>query len=265
MKEISYFKFQKKMCYNIFYKNCVKGDCMLIFEDYRQDIVARKRNKSYWGQWSKWNVLYQTLAYELSSSKDVENYSYVRTKAFEYYAEYSQYVGNDFSADIMNGWWGCFKTIFGIKTGRTVESTKDFLRKLMEDIAGLNETQTIVYLNTTKKYSINSDILSVLMKFLSLVYTIGNITPIPKHCNINAGLLDCWEYKLFVSDRVYFTKPGYIEYLCYDDYNPNRKWWLEISEETADKTTVIYEYMKSRINLIEKRGIEILNRSKILA
>ena len=38
--------------------------------DFREDVVLRKRDKEYWNGWNTWNILYKTLAYELSSSYD---------------------------------------------------------------------------------------------------------------------------------------------------------------------------------------------------
>ena len=55
--------------------------------DFRQDIVSRKRDKKYWNNWENWNILYKTLAYELSSSRDVESYRYVRNQVFEYFPD----------------------------------------------------------------------------------------------------------------------------------------------------------------------------------
>ena len=93
--------------------------------DYRQDIVNKKHNKEYWKDWNNWNILYRTLAYEISSSKDVESYGYVKQDVFKYFDNLIPYVGENPTADIMNGWWYCFKVLFNVKSNRENKKTKD--------------------------------------------------------------------------------------------------------------------------------------------
>ena len=64
-----------------------KESIMECLHDFRKDIVSRKRDKKYWKEWDNWNVLYKTLAYELSSSGHVESYDYVMDQIFSYFPD----------------------------------------------------------------------------------------------------------------------------------------------------------------------------------
>lgn len=210
--------------------------------DFRDDIVERKRLKVYWGKWSEWNVLYKTIAYELSSSRDVESYLYVRDKAFKMYApDYKKFK----TADIMNGWWYCFKEVFEIKKGRKDEETRKFMEKLMGNIEGLKDDEVVDFLHKT--FRKDKEVYKLLLEFLKVVYTAGNITP--SESNVYRGKRDDWETELLKNgwalkekDSLYF---GMYEENVFED------------DKSKDFEFNLKRYMESRIHLILKRALEI--------
>lgn len=226
--------------------------------DFRQDIVKKKRDKKYWKNWDTWNILYKTLAYELSSSRDVESYEDVKTQVFEYFPDYSKYIKGTATLDIMNGWWFCFKYLFGLdeKANRGGTSTKEYLLNLNASIKDFNKESDLIKF-ICKNNGIKEEYIKSLLDFLKVVYTIGNITPI--NINSHADCFDSWEYKLFVSDSVKYIK-GYEKYFLYDGYyKEQRKWGMDF-RSSDDKEKVILEYMNSRIDLIKERGKILANR-----
>lgn len=208
-----------------------------ILHDFRRDVVMRKRDMT-WKEWDKWNILHKTIAYELSSSKDVESYNYVKKRAFEKYCpDYSEYR----TADIMNGWWYCFKVVFDIKSSRHSDETKRLLDKLYHKIEGLEEQEVVRIL--CKHYKKEERLYAVLLEFLKVVYTVGNITPAKE--NKNRARLDNWEIKL--------VKGGWNnkekKKLHYDMYVENKI--IRIDENNLEI------YMEERIGLILCRALRV--------
>lgn len=227
--------------------------------DFRVDIILKKRDRVRWNNWDKWNILYKTLAYELSSSRDVERYPYVRNRVFEFFGDYEKYICGAVTLDIMNGWWFCFKTLFNIDTSRNSVETKEFLSRLNNQIEkiNINEEEKLIDV-ICKSYNITEEEIKSLLSFLKVVYTIGNISPASR--NPKADKFDSWEYKLFVSGSINYTDLDYIEYFYFEEYSKDRKWWDDL-KKSSDKKKVILEYMNSRINLITERGKKVVNRS----
>jgi len=224
--------------------------------DFRVDIILKKRDRARWNNWDKWNILYKTLAYELSSSHDVESYPYVRNQVFELFRDYEKYICGAVTLDIMNGWWFCFKTLFNIDTSRNSIETKEFLSRLNNQIEKINEEEKLIDV-ICKNYSITEEEIKSLLGFLKVVYTIGNISPASR--NPKADKFDSWEYKLFESGSINYTDLGY-KYFYFEDYSKDRKWWIDL-KESNDKKKVILEYMNSRIYLITERGKKVVNIS----
>lgn len=239
-----------------------------LMHDYRQDIVQRKRERRCWSEWDKWSILYKTLAYELSSSGDVESYVYVREKAFEKYEDYLECVGKDFTADIMNGWWYCFKTIFNIESSRRSEETRNLLKEILRKIKDCQDDEAVKKVLREENMidvSISDDVIDSFFDFLKVVYTVGNITPVPQGGNVHGDALDSWEYKLFVSNAGRF-KDNYNVILHFEDYSDCSKWWDRIKEVKNDRNKtigIICEYMSNRTDLIKKRGARILKIKNI--
>lgn len=224
--------------------------------DFRADIILKKRDRERWNNWDKWNILYKTLAYELSSSRDVESYPYVRNRVFEFFRDYKKYICGAVTLDIMNGWWFCFKTLFNIDTSRNSVETKEFLTRLNNKIEKIDEEEKLIDV-ICKNYSITEEEIKSLLNFFKVVYTIGNISPASR--NPKADKFDSWEYKLFVSGSINYTDLSYIEYFCFEDYSKDREWWTDL-KKSNDKKKVILEYMNSRINLITERGKKVVSR-----
>ena len=226
--------------------------------DFRADIILKKRDRGRWNNWDQWNILYKTLAYELSSSRDVESYPYVRNRVFEFFRDYKKYICGAVTLDIMNGWWFCFKPLFNIDTSRNSVETKEFLTRLNNKIEKIDKDEEEKLIDVIcKNYSITEEEIKSLLSFLKVVYTIGNISPVSR--NPKADRFDSWEYKLFVSGSINYTDLSYIEYFCFEDYSKDREWWSDL-KKSNDKKKVILEYMNSRINLITERGKKVVNR-----
>lgn len=225
-----------------------------IEHDYRKDIVERKRDKDYWRNWDSWNILYKTLAYEIHSSGDVESYSYVRESLSIFYdKKLVSYVGIDYTFDLMNGWWQCFKMLFNLKA-RDTEKTKRFIDKMMKDIVCFKEKEELKEF-ISKKYPLKVETVETLLSFLEVVYTCGNFVPVPKGENKRADDWDSWEYKL---------KPSFLHYKC-DDYNEYFYFNEYLSNEIfqmdkSNKETSICQYMSTRVELIKNRGKALIRR-----
>ena len=215
----------------------ISSSLSLILHDYRDDIVAKKR-ATIWKEWVNWNVLYKTILYELSASKDVESYAYVKQKAFEMYCpNYKDYT----TADIMNGWWYCFKVIFDLNDRRS-DKTIQFLNQIKNSIEGMDDYEVVEYL--CGKYKKDKSLYITFLEFLKVIYTIGNITPAKE--NRNRSKLDNWEDKL----REGKWDVEEIKVFCFDMYDSNKM----INYKEVD----IKEYMVERIDFILKRAIRIV-------
>lgn len=114
--------------------------------DCRKLIVLKKKDANYWGDWDIWNSLYKTLAYELSSSRDVESYEYVKRNVLTLLNVNENYDVKNFRLDIMNGWWYCFKFVFEVGP-RKSDETKNFMKKLMESIKNKTEKELIEFID----------------------------------------------------------------------------------------------------------------------
>lgn len=226
--------------------------------DFRQDIVLKKHDKEYWNNWKRWNILYKTLAYELSSSRDVESYGYVKNQVLEYFSDCTKYISGTITLDIMSGWWFCFKYLFDLdkRINRNSKQAKKYLFTLQEQIKDINKEVDLIDF-VCKNYSIAKMEIKSLLDFLDVVYTIGNITPVNN--NPNADCFDSWEYKLFVSDSINYTGDSF-KYFIYDSYYKEKKQWWKDFQNSNDKKKVILEYMDSRVNLIKQRGKSLVNR-----
>lgn len=229
--------------------------------DFRRDVVVKKRQKEYWGNWDNWNILYRTLAYELSSSGDVENYKYVQQQVLDCFPDYSKYTKGTGTLDIMNGWWFCFKTLFDITTSRTSEETREKLEQLRDQVGEFSEKkENDLAEYVAEKNNIKIDYVKTFLEYLRVVYTIGNITPVSN--NRHADQFDSWESKLHAEWMEYKKETKYIDYFVFKDYENigQTKWSDELKKEGNDQKEVVSEYMKSRIELIKKRGKEIVGR-----
>ena len=224
--------------------------------DFRKGIVLKKRDKKYWSNWNDWNILYKTLAYELSWSCDVERYCYVKKQVLEYFPDYKKYIcgTTELTLDIMNGWWFCFKELFGLKSRKSRE-TLEYLESLNKQIKHITQKEELIrFINT--EYKIEEKYTKALLEFLEVVYTIGNITQVSE--NRHADCFDSWEYKLFKSDWMKYKKESdYMEYFVFNDYC--EKWWDEL-KKCDDMKNKLLEYMNSRIYLIKERGKKIITR-----
>ncbi len=230
--------------------------------DFRTCVVEKKRDKEYWGNWKKWNVLYKTLAYEISSCKDVEGYGYVRNQIFKCFENYKQYLEEP-TLDIMNGWWFCFKELFNIKHGRKNQSTIKFISDLMKEINDVNDREKLVEI-ISMKYGIDETVFIVFLDYLEVVYTIGNITPVSKGGNVHADIFDSWEYKLYISEKVKYKGNNYMEYFYFIEYAEKDAGWYNMWKDAKsknDKIGVICNFMESRIAYIKNRGKEIAERN----
>lgn len=216
--------------------------------DYRKDIVERKLDKEYWGNWDSWNILYKTLAYEISSSRDVESYWYVRDALSALYdEELETYVGSDYTFDVMNGWWNCFKVLFKLGD-RKAKDTKTFIENMMNDIVDIKEKKDLIDF-ISKQYALKGETVKNLLLFLEVVYTCGNIAPVPKGGNRHADDWDSWEYKLNSSFLIYKCA-NFEEYFHFGEYSSNEIFQMDIN----DKETSVCQYMSARVKLIRIRG-----------
>lgn len=225
--------------------------------DYRDDIVKRKHNKKFWENWDSWNILYKTLAYETSSSRDVESYDYIKKSLEVFYDErLTLYVGEDYTFDIMNGWWNCFKVLFNLNFSRKNEETKLFIENIKKEIVSIKEKDELKeYIS--QRYSLKEETVKCFLDFLEVVYTFGNIAPVPKGANKHADDWDSWEYKLN-SPFLNYKLDSYKEYFHFEEY-PKES--FQIDDEDKEKS--ICKYLSERVQLIKKRGRFYTNRSKM--
>ncbi len=188
------------------------------------------------------NILEKTLIYELCPAcKDVEGYKIVKDLAF---CKYNNKITEKYSdADIMNGWWPIFKKIFKIEYRIDKHKKSNVkIEDLYEISKGKKEDELASCLS--KKHKIEKEIIKDLFAFLKVVYTIGNISPVPRGCNIRASR-DQWEYK--VKNRIGCYDELSSEELFLEDYDIEN-----IFEELDDK-----KYIEDRIDRIIKRGYRI--------
>lgn len=221
--------------------------------DYRSLIVLKKKNANYWKNWNNWNPLYKTLTYELSGSGHVESYEYVKKDVLALLNVGEKYEAKEIKLDIMNGWWYCFKIIFEVGS-RGSDETQKFMKKLMESTENKTEKELIEFIY--ESYKVKKELIILLLKFLNVVYTIGNICPVTR--NVRADSLDSWEYKL----SNYQPYEGmnietYKEIFVLNDYKKT-EWWNRLKYE--NQVDVIKDYMETRVELINKRTKSIFEK-----
>ncbi len=215
-----------------------------IFHDYRDDVFNSINVNSLWIKYrkefeffkTKWfeetDYLKKTLIYELTRScGDVEYHETVKSTYSGYCANYESKYS---TADIMNGWWYCFKTIYS----RAIYSRKEkFTRRLFRKKYRFNDIEGIAsYIASQEEYN-------TLRAFLAIVYSAGNMTPAPINPPEQLG---AWELKQNRHQRLY-NDPEYKQELLFMDYD---------SELVYDKNN-LKGYMESRIEKILKRGYRI--------
>ena len=221
-----------------------------LLHDYREDVIKRDRKKlrkktveeldSIYKDWNNSNdIIQKTMMYEVSfACSDVESYGFVKENAFDCYCkDYKKYK----TADIMNGWWFCFKKVFKIETSRINCETVKIKKKIRDG-----------------KYNpkcIDIQLLCKLSEYLRIVYTLGNITPAPINPGGSGfGEIDLWEYKL---NRFWEKDPDNIEKLYFHDYEAKSSIMSKSFSEYMESFDLI-QYMDSRIDLILRRGYRIL-------
>lgn len=226
-----------------------------IFHDYREDVFNSRNKrgrlrKKYWDEFvfakSKWfeetNYLKRTLIYALTHSCcDVEYISSVK----DTYSSYcSDYLSNYPRADIMNGWWFCFKTIYSRK--KTV-TRKSFLEEYRFDCKKgyqktLNDIDEITgFIANQKEYK-------TLCSFLAIVYSAGNMTP---SLHNPPEQLGAWEYKVNRYTQNDNDLKKIKQKLLFMDYD---------SDPVYDKDD-LSGYMESRIEKILKRSYRIATKA----
>ena len=100
----------------------------------------------------------------------------------------------------------------------------------------------------------NAKAFEALLKYLKVVYTIGNFTPALYNKSCGRYGLDCWESKM---DK-YSDKD--IEYLHFEDYKGRSR---PEHSSIANKPEELTKYMKSRTDLILRRGFRIIGGREI--
>ncbi len=249
-------------------------DIERIFHDYRETILNLNPNnrnieyeKAYVNLRNSWNSasnsLEQSLIYELSPlCKHVENYSIVRKDAYQYYESdnmngslLDQYA----HADIMNGWWYCFKFMFGL-VDRKKKSGIEEIKNIIKEKENKDVPKVLLkYAREKGIKTYDEEAYKWLICFMRLAYTVGNITPAP--INPSADPLDSWEYKLNQYQHMYHDYRGDIKNLYFLDYVDN--------EQIIKQNTILDdfknnpgEYIQSRVELIIRRGYRILKNNK---
>lgn len=215
----------------------------VVFCDFRDAILVQQEvcNEE---DIEKWNILYKTLIYELDKrTSHVENSSIVKITLKKYFENINKYN----TADIMNGWWQPFKYLFGLKSRKDKEKLEQILA------ACKDKHEKNIYDSLPDDYKhFSKEVFDNFLIYLKLVYTIGNITP--SYVNKNTGYLDSWERKM----KEYEWNDGDWEKLKFNDYNVDEDYYIpEKFKENPMK------YINSRIELIIKRTLRMLNISEI--
>lgn len=243
----------------------------IILHDYREDVLNRKNNRMKDNrreklkvdkrEWDKChNILGKTLIYELSEvCGDVEDYSLVQTEAFSPYCK--NYASEYKTADIMNGWWYCFKYIFQLESRtdkKNIEKLKDKIKEEEND-----ESVIKTLMKSEYKYpKFDKEVYRALFRYLRVVYTIGNLTPVP--INPRADYLDSWEYKLSKYIGLYHDHNGDKDILRFQDYYDSKGEIKNSYTKNGFENDPV-EYLDSRTDLIIKRGYRILHENDIIS
>ncbi len=235
-------------------------------QDFREVVITRDRmrmrqtNQNAPSDWEKkWNnsknILEKTMIYELSPQcGHVESYDEVKDIAFKNYSKEAKEIFT--SADIMNGWWYCFKYIFlkdRNRIGRFSEEAVSIKSTVYNLVKGKEQEEAISAL-CKKEYTDNEALCISFMEYLKVVYTIGNLILTPPKVYYFRDFLDSWEYKWnkYKSER---------DGLFLEDYPINDKGEMKVFYK--DKTDFdgnidnLIEYMNDRRNKIISRGKSI--------
>ena len=213
----------------------------ILLHDFRDDIVKNnKKCVEIKENWNRYNSLEKAIEFkklEIHVEADMD----VKKKAFSSYCP--EFATEYITADIMNGWWYCFKTIYKLD-----ESRKAF-RKNHDNMLS---------------QMVNSEEEETLRKYLKVVYTIGNMTPAPYNPGGKGyGEIDFWEYKLERYGKLYHNYNGDIDKLLFQDYEPYIAGIKGVKYREYMETFDLVGYMNDRIDLIIKRGYRILNKRAI--
>lgn len=241
-----------------------------ILYDFREMIVKQacsnekhvwkgEKGREHWSNWNRWNILQKTFEYELEKSlTHIEKDENVKENAFSSYC--INYAEVYRTADIMNGWWNCFKELLDFKS----RGGGDDLERLGRL---LNESQNNVNLVELLKGELKDDyvkdgdeICKALLRFLKVVYTTGNMTPAPINPSTGRYGLDNWEYKLNTYKGMYHDYKGVKEKLLFQDYYEKDE--IKISPKREDFQKNPAGYMNERVELILKRGCRIVGISE---
>ncbi len=213
----------------------------ILLHDFRDDIVKNNKKCSNINKdWDKSDSLKKAIEFK-KLGIHIEADMDVKRKAFSSYCP--GFVDEYITADIMNGWWYCFKTIYKLN-----ESRKAFRNKHYNMLPRM----------------VNSKEEKTLEKYLKVVYTIGNMTPAPYNPGGRGyGEIDFWEYKLERYGKLYHDYNGDIDILMFQDYVPYIAGIKDVKYRKYMETFDLVGYMNDRIDLIIKRGYRILNKRAI--
>ena len=189
-------------------------------KDYRRIIIEEGKDRfpELIVEWnSAKNYLHRTLIYELSPYKDVEHYPCVTDDYENYVVQASEKYA---TADIMNGWWYCFKTLFGLDSTHRRKGHPQ-VPEVMEKIKDIEEEDLPGFLFENYPMgnpgSFSKDCYAAFLKYVKVVYTPGNITPAPINPSPGKGL-DDWEYKLNRYKKLYHDYHGDVIQLLFQDF-----------------------------------------------
>ena len=164
----------------------------------------------------------------------------------------------------MNGWWCCFRCLFEPGGSRKGEQAKKLELEIMEEIkdkdneAALHAVKGIYNNRSSEVFDFN--LFRTLLKYLSLVYTIGNMAPAPFNPGGGGfGEIDLWEYKLYRYEGLYHDGKGDIDRLHFEDYRKYAGKIKNLSLIDYMKDFDIGNYMEERIDLILRRGYRIVS------
>jgi hypothetical protein len=216
-----------------------------ILHDYRDDIVANDdKCKGIRDKWDGYSSLQKAIEFK-KLEIHVERYNFGKNNPYDLY--WPNYKNEYATTDIMNGWWYCFKQLFGCKSKSNIEHYLKTDNTLME-LFKLLKANKQEYSDDEKK-----EIIQSFLKYLAVVYTIGNMTPAP----INpGGQFECWEYKLVKYGENY--KEGYIVCLRFQDYINSKVW------KSTDFKSDPKGYIDSRIDKIIRRGYRIVMKKETI-
>lgn len=104
------------------------------------------------------------------------------------------------NADLMNGWWNIFKRLTNNKLTNTNRSSN--ILPLYNDFCKISDYEISTELS--KKFGHNTEVWDAFLKYLDLVYTIGNLSP--TGANPGGNGYDLWTTKLSYLKQQWFDK-----------------------------------------------------------